>query len=190
MSSEIPIIPPADNEFEFLPRPGFWRRFFCWLLDMTVLVVVCGVVNYFILGIDPPDPGNAPDALPPDPSNIEFVANAALAFLYFALMHGRFGKTLGKMLGRFRVVAMNGSPIGYRAAFVRAFWSTGIFALIEMPRLLFPDSGLGWLSDVGALYLIANCLALVWDQRHNRALHDLLAGTRVAVSTHARNSGI
>ncbi len=182
VNSEIPIIPPQDDEFEFTPRPSFFRRVFCWTFDMAVVAVAGGLINYFILGIDPPETDVLPDAvLPATSSNIEFVSAAILAFLYFALMHGRFGRTLGKMIGRFGVVSMHGSRIGYGTAFVRAFWSVGILALIETPRLLFPDSGLDWLSDAGALYIIFNFIVFIWDQKYNRALHDRLAGTRTAM---------
>lgn len=213
MSSEIPIIAPQDDEFD-APRPSFRRRALCWLFDMILIAVAGSLINYFVLGIDPPaaaqeaDPASAvadavPDAVPaaadaaPDAasavadavpaavpeaaSNAEFVSVIILAFLYFALMHGRFGRSLGKMIGGFGIVSMGGARIGYGTAFARAFWSTGILALIEAPRLFFPASGPDWLSTVGALYLVFNFLALVWDMKYNRALHDRFAGTRVAM---------
>lgn len=191
MSSEIPIIAPQDDEFD-APRPSFRRRALCWLFDMILIAVAGSLINYFVLGIDPPaaaqeaDPAAAladavPAAVPEAASNAEFVSVIILAFLYFALMHGRFGRSLGKMIGGFGIVSMGGARIGYGTAFARAFWSTGILALIEAPRLFFPASGPDWLSTVGALYLVFNFLALVWDMKYNRALHDRFAGTRVAM---------
>lgn len=185
MSSEIPITAPKDDDFAFEapPRPKFRRRILCWVFDLAVIGVLGSLINYFLLGIDPVDPivPVESDASNPNVSNIEFVSTAFFGFLYFGIMHGTFGKTPGKMIGGFRVVRMNGSGIGYGRAFVRAFWGIGIFACIEMPRLLYPEAGLEWVSDVGALYVLVNFLAFLWDQRTNRALPDLFAGTRTTM---------
>lgn len=74
---------------------------------------------------------------------------------YFVLGHGTAGQTLGKLLFGVRVVGAAGAPIGYLRALGRqaAWWlSAGLF---------------------GAGFAVA---AL---RRDGRALHDLVAGTRV-----------
>jgi uncharacterized RDD family membrane protein YckC len=76
-------------------------------------------------------------------------------FLYDVLMNGRFGATLGKMTIGARIVLGDGSPLGYR----RAAWR---WMAARVSDFFF-----------GAGYLL---IALRSDKR---ALHDLLAGTRV-----------
>jgi uncharacterized RDD family membrane protein YckC len=76
-------------------------------------------------------------------------------FLYDVLMNGRFGATIGKMAIGARIVLCDGSPISYR----RAAWR---WVAARVSDFFF-----------GAGYLL---IALRADKR---ALHDLLAGTRV-----------
>lgn len=74
---------------------------------------------------------------------------------YFILMHGTGGQTLGKMLLGVRVVGALGAPIGYRHALGRQLaWC--------LSALLF---GVGF--------------AVAAARRDRRALHDVVAGTRV-----------
>lgn len=184
MSSEIPQTASAEGasfvDPDEIPRPGFWRRVLCWLLDMVILMVAGVAVNILLLGAEIPDI-DVPEVEVATPTNIEFVVTATLGFLYFGFMHGCCGKTFGKMIGRFRVTKLDGSRVGFGRAFMRAFWFPGVLALIELPRLLHPEAGFAWVSDVGAMYLLFDGLALVWDQKLGRALHDRLAGTRVAM---------
>jgi uncharacterized RDD family membrane protein YckC len=73
---------------------------------------------------------------------------------YFVLGHGTGGQTLGKWLARVRVVADSGERIGYARALGRL--------LATIPSLA-----------LGIGPLVALC------RRDRRALHDLLADTRV-----------
>jgi len=74
---------------------------------------------------------------------------------YVVLLHGTTGQTLGKMLVGARVVGLSGQPIGYPRALARyAAW-----LLSALPLL------------VGFLVAAA--------RSDRRALHDLVAGTRV-----------
>jgi uncharacterized RDD family membrane protein YckC len=74
---------------------------------------------------------------------------------YVVLMHGTSGRTLGKMLMGARVVGATGEPIGYPRALARY---------------------LAWF--LSALPLLLG-FALVAARPDRRALHDLVAGTRV-----------
>ena len=74
---------------------------------------------------------------------------------YIVLMHGTTGRTLGKMLVGARVVGVSGEPIGYLRALARYLaWFVSAF-----PALL--------------------GFALAAARPDRRALHDLMAGTRV-----------
>jgi len=76
-------------------------------------------------------------------------------FVYDVLMNGRFGATVGKMAIGARIVLLDGAPIGYGRAALR--WMT---------------------ARVSDLFCFAGYLLIVL-RRDKRALHDLLAGTRV-----------
>lgn len=74
---------------------------------------------------------------------------------YVVLLHGTTGQTLGKMLAGARVVGLSGAPIGYPRALGRyAAWF------------------------LSALPLLAGFLVAA-ARSDKRALHDLVAGTRV-----------
>jgi uncharacterized RDD family membrane protein YckC len=77
---------------------------------------------------------------------------------YIVLMHGTTGRTLGKMLVGARVVGVTGEPIGYPRALARY---------------------LAWFLSALPL-LLGFVLAATRPDR--RALHDLIAGTRVVRS--------
>jgi len=86
-------------------------------------------------------------------------ASRAFRFLaspcYFVFLHWARGQTLGKMVFRIRVVMLNGAPLPFGRSALRHLGS--------------------WLSAVilGIGYLVAAFRA------DKRALHDLIAGTRV-----------
>jgi uncharacterized RDD family membrane protein YckC len=77
------------------------------------------------------------------------------AGLYTAVLHAGPGQTIGKMLVGVRVVALDGEPLGFGPAVLRSF------------------AYLVSLLPLGAGFLMAGL------RRDKRALHDLLAGSRV-----------
>lgn len=77
------------------------------------------------------------------------------ALLYTAVLHAGPGQTIGKMLVGVRVVALDGEPLGLG------------------PALLRSAAYLVSLLPLGAGFLMAGL------RRDKRALHDLLAGSRV-----------
>lgn len=95
-----------------------------------------------------------------DPSHLQFVmyrgtAGVFVSAAYFILMHGRFGATIGKMVIGAKVVNEDGSPISYGRATLRYLGSilSGMICCIGYLMVAFRDD--------------------------KRALHDLLARTRV-----------
>ena len=83
------------------------------------------------------------------------LAGLPITFLYAGIMTGRGGQTFGKILAGIVVISADGSKIGYGRAFFR---SVGL----HVSFLLF---GLGFVSAVFS--------------KERKALHDLLAGTKV-----------
>lgn len=159
-----------------LERPSFLRRLLCWLLDFairTIIVIPAVTVLYvaflpYIMALL-------------DTERVNFLGSfigSGFAFAYYALFHGLWGKTLGKMAGGFRVVNMDGSAITMRTAVLRAFFSHGIFAISAAVGMFAFFPGL-ILSVLSTFYMLANIVSLPVDSLRNRALHDRIAGTKV-----------
>lgn len=156
------IIPPMGQLAEPVPeihpleapppaRPaGFWLRAGAVLLDYVFLVILMAVAQ------------TASSVIWGEAGRTSRVLNAALTafrwflpLLYPVLFHWLWGQTMGKMVVSARVVALDGGALSF-------------------PRAL--GRGLAWLLSalpLGAGFVVAAV------RRDRRALHDLLAGTRV-----------
>jgi uncharacterized RDD family membrane protein YckC len=132
-------------------RPAsFWLRAGAILLDYVFLVIVVAVAQM------------ASSVIWGEAGRTSRVLNAALTafrwfllLLYPVLFHWFWGQTMGKMVVRARVVAFDGGPLSFR----RALGRTLAWLLSALP--------------LGAGFIVAGV------RRDRRALHDLLAGTRV-----------
>lgn len=67
------------------------------------------------------------------------VAAAGLMILYFPILEGRYGTTLGKHLLSLHVVMENGAPIGYKEAFLRRIPYYFEFLAIDMLFIFFTE---------------------------------------------------
>ncbi|HEV7927784.1 MAG TPA: RDD family protein [Verrucomicrobiae bacterium] len=145
---------------------GFWARLAAYLIDCFILAALFQLVwtqsGQARLWTMPILPAELTDA-----SLQQFLKDAQVwfnhaapyfypvYFLYDVLLNGRFGATIGKMAIGARIVLLDGSPIGYWRATLR------------------------WLAArVSDLFCFAGYLLIVL-RADKRALHDLLAGTRV-----------
>jgi uncharacterized RDD family membrane protein YckC len=148
-------------------RPcGFWPRLVAYGIDTIILVTIFQLIwmqleesRHWLLPVWPATLTDA--SLKQFTQDWEAWANHALPifyplfFLYDVLLNGRYGATIGKMLIGARIVLGDGSPIGYRRAALR------------------------WLAArVSDFFCFAGYL-LIALRPDKRALHDLLAGTRV-----------
>jgi uncharacterized RDD family membrane protein YckC len=153
------------------PRPcGFWARLLAYMIDALVLGVI-------IQAVWTPLAGGRHWAMPPLPKELTQAAvqqfmqewqkwmNAApplfypvvyaIFFLYDVLLNGRYGATLGKMAVGARIVLPDGSPIGYGRAALR------------------------WMAARVSDFVFFAGYLLIAIRPDKRALHDLLAGTKV-----------
>ena len=141
-----------DAHVSAATRPaGFWIRVVAALADLAV----CGAVELSFNAVAVRVAGPEAD----DPTAIGgLVGMFTLLFAatYTAVLHSLpWGQTIGKMLVGIRVVSADGEPVAFGAALLR-------FA--------------GYLASLlpfGVGFLMAGL------RRDKRALHDLLAGTRV-----------
>ncbi len=145
---------------------GFWARLAAYLIDCFILAALFQLVwtqsGQAQLWTTPVIPTELTDvAFQQFLKDTQAWFNHAapyfysLYFLYDVLLNGRFGATVGKMAIGARIVLLDGSPIGYWRAALR------------------------WLAArVSDLFCFAGYLLIV-IRGDKRALHDLLAGTRV-----------
>ncbi len=145
---------------------GFWARLAAYLIDLVVLGVVFQLLwtqlaasRHWPVPVLPKELTDA--AIQQFMQNWQGWANHALPvyfplyFFYDVLFNGRFGATIGKMAINARIVLWDGSPIGYKRAALR------------------------WLAArLSDLFCFAGYLVIAL-RADKRALHDLLAGTRV-----------
>jgi uncharacterized RDD family membrane protein YckC len=124
-------------------------------------------------------------------------------FGYTAILHGRFGQTVGKMVTKVRVVdAKTEEPITWRQAFLResiplAMALASVAWLLVAPpadlaaqdvaaNAVTPSSAAEWLlSALPVLWFAAEVITMLTNVKR-RALHDFVAGT-VAMRTTTRS---
>ncbi|RPI88105.1 MAG: RDD family protein [Chloroflexi bacterium] len=104
---------------------GFWRRFAAFLVDMVVILFFAGAAATLTIILS--------NSVPQNPTGLENIlgaavivlilisANACIAIIliYFPLLEGRFGQTLGKKLFHLYVLTEDGLPVGYGKATLR-----------------------------------------------------------------------
>jgi uncharacterized RDD family membrane protein YckC len=105
---------------------GFWLRLGAFVIDLALLVFVTfifGGVAFAANTLIPPHPESLPDYLYGALVILVLISSALIVvstfLLYFPLLEGRFGQTLGKRLLGLRVLKEDGLPIGFREAFLR-----------------------------------------------------------------------
>jgi uncharacterized RDD family membrane protein YckC len=121
------------------PAPGlklaFWgERFVAWLIDVIILGVIVGLLGLFAWFASGSLTwwSNWPGWLP----FFNFNLGGAIYFLYWMLMEGAYGQSLGKMIMHLRVTRLDGHPIGMSNA---ALESVGKAFLLPLDVLL------GWI---------------------------------------------
>ena len=130
-------------------RAGFFRRLAAFALDWLTLSIIADIVRFAYRIGSGTDPGMAH-------LDIALFLSAVFFILYFTLLTGEGGQTLGKMLLGIRVQRTDGSPVGYGRAFMRTLgYGVSVF----------------FMTFLGFLWAL-------WDKK-NQAWHDKIAGTVV-----------
>jgi uncharacterized RDD family membrane protein YckC len=166
-----------DGEVE---PPGNWRRLGCGILDSLIVGLfgagIGAIMGFLLLN-------GSDDQIVRTSGGIELVG-AVISVLYFALMHAASGQTLGKKLGRYKVVNLDGTDISGGTAFVRALMYVGVQGV---PALIALFGGLGLyglyegLSMGVGIYVLVNLIAILVN-KERRAIHDLVAGTKTVMN--------
>ena len=164
----LPLTPVASPEMEAVPpfvvAAGFWIRAAAFVIDWLILVSLVSLVTLpWAEPLSRMQTEVFAQAKSPNPDYaiitrfwlISLAIDLPLGFLYFTAFNGSRGATPGKQVLGLRIVREDGSPLGYTRAFLRR-------AAQLVSALTF-----------GAGYV------MVAFHPEKRALHDLLAGTRV-----------
>jgi len=111
---------------------GWGTRFWAWLIDVILIGLPASAVS---------------DRLPPAwqvtvaPGLLSFSLSSVVLFLYWTLLEGYRGQSIGKMALNIRVTGRSGEKIGFGAAAIESFGKAFI---------LIPDCLIGWLAMPGS----------------------------------------
>jgi uncharacterized RDD family membrane protein YckC len=125
-----------------LQYAGFWRRLAACAVDMILIFVLAAIPAFAGVALS--------SLVPQHPAGFDYVVGAAIilavvvcalavvgvAVLYFPILEGRFGRTLGKRLLKLWVLKENGLPIGYTEAFLRRL--SYYFEIMAVDALFIP----------------------------------------------------
>jgi uncharacterized RDD family membrane protein YckC len=158
------------------PYARWWRRVIAELVDLTIVAAITSVLLLVVgeHGLWYTQGGH----LASKTVIVRYVAVDLAALLYYPLLvRHTDGQTVGKRLLSIRVIRTDGR----RMSLTSATWrEIGLkFVVLDLVGLL-PLLGLGF----GEIVFLSDGLWPLWD-RESRALHDMLAGTRVVGVTPA-----
>lgn len=163
---------PGEGE-----RPTVLRRFGCIFVDGLIMggaSSLIGLATGVSVGFNTRN-GSA------DPLTAGVITLIAQSFtiVYFGLLHGSRGQSLGKMAGKLVVVKQDGSPIDMGTAFIRALAYGGPGYANGVALLTGNVAFVGMAGIIVGAYGLIDLLCALFDRSQQRALHDRIAGTRV-----------
>ena len=113
-----PPLQPVPTHFH---NAGFWIRVLAAIIDGMVLAVPTAIIFVATLGgiaalgsLDAIDEWTAEPIL-----RVSQLGASGIGLLYYVIMNGTWGATLGKMAVRIKIVRVDGRPIGYGIALAR-----------------------------------------------------------------------
>jgi len=121
---------------------GLPVRLLAFAVDLAIIMLVTGLFILPVMVFS--------ESVPQNPTGIEYISGAAQillligstlgamsAFLlYFPILEGRFGQTIGKRLFGLRVLKENGLPVGYKEAILRRL--SYYFEILAIDALFIP----------------------------------------------------
>lgn len=125
-----------------LVNAGFWLRLAAFSVDMFLIISIGWLISMVVIA--------CANRVPAHPSGIELITGAVLIgvavglslvilgliLLYFPVLEGRFGQTLGKRIFGLHVLKESGLPVGYKEAFIRRL--TFYFDMLPVDALFIP----------------------------------------------------
>ena len=141
MGSPVEVAVEFMSQLE-LPYASFWRRLVAFVIDLGMVMLTSSLFGILFIWLS--------NRVPRHPLGWEYVVGAILItlcvgcaitavgiiLLYFPILEGRFGQTLGKMLLGLRVLREDGLPINYKEAFLRRI--SYYFEVLPVDALFIP----------------------------------------------------
>ena len=113
------IVTPAPSVIAPGLKLAFWgERFVAWLIDVVIIGAAFGIISLvaFLGGLSFSLIPGWPDWIP----FFSFNLNGVFLFLYWTLMEGSSGQSVGKMVMRIRVIHVDGTPVNMGNAAVES----------------------------------------------------------------------
>ena len=108
----------SSNELP-LQYKGVGIRFVAILID-TIIISIIGSIITLPLGASTATVNQQTGAISIAPVYwIVVIIELIIAFLYFTILEGRYGQTVGKIILKLKVLKADGSPINYKDAGIR-----------------------------------------------------------------------
>jgi uncharacterized RDD family membrane protein YckC len=120
-------------------KVAFWgERFIAWLIDIIVMGILVGVVNLIMwLATQSYLPWSSWSSWVPF---FNFGVGGLIYFLYWTLMEGTYGQSLGKMIMHLKVTRLDGSRIGMDSAAVESLGKAFLLPLdLIVGWILYPN---------------------------------------------------
>ncbi|MFN8534097.1 MAG: RDD family protein [Dehalococcoidia bacterium] len=143
---------------------GFWRRFFALIIDTIVVNALAGLAHRFVGGylslarLDSSGGREIAESALASLNPTAIAITTLLGAIYFILLIGATGRTVGGILLGVRVIAVSGEAAGYGRAVIRwVAWA--VLTAIPIVNVL-------------------TYLWMLWDDRR-QTLHDKVAATIV-----------
>jgi uncharacterized RDD family membrane protein YckC len=122
-------------------------RFWAWLIDIIIVGIVVNVATALAgAAYQFPKPLEIPGNLFP----FDFGLNSVVLFLYWTVLEGYSGKSVGKMALNLRLTGRSGEKIGFGAAAVSAFGKAFLLPI---------DCLIGWIAMPGTKLRLFNRLS-------------------------------
>ncbi|MDO8842190.1 RDD family protein [Methanocalculus sp.] len=130
---------------------GWESRLGAWIIDIIIVSVCVGVIERALLSLLGLNADAIFFGLPgPFLIPIPFWSNGVVLFLYWTLMEGITGQSIGKMVLNLRLTDRKGDPAGIPKAAVSAFGKAFLLPL---------DCLIGWLAMPGTGLRLTNRLS-------------------------------
>ena len=123
-------------------------RFWAWLIDIIIVAIAVNVVTTLAGIVLYPFPHlyDIPGNLFP----FDFGLNSVVLFLYWTILEGYSGKSIGKMALNLQLTGRSGEKIGFGAAAISSFGKAFLLPL---------DALIGWIAMPGTKLRLFNRLS-------------------------------
>ena len=162
------------------PPPGLFRRLGALFYDGLLLLGVLFFATAILL------PFRGGQAFQGDLGYSAYLL--AVVFVFFGWFWTRGGQTLGMRAWNIRLTSANGSAITWSQAALRFLPGLLCLVLFKLGTIVLP----GAVKWTALLSLVLFWIGFLWAliDREKRCLHDLIAGTRMAGLSDAKNPSI